>query len=74
MQDSGLAPLEVLTELGPGAMAFWAFELIFFTPIGPIAAGTLITSMVACWLCRSGAISVRSPGMVLAGVRRPSKG
>jgi hypothetical protein len=55
-------------------MAFWAFELVFFTPIGPIATGIVITSMVVCWLCRSGAIPIRTPGMILAGLDGPSRG
>jgi hypothetical protein len=74
VRDSGQSPIGVLANLGPGAMAFWAFELLFFTPIGLIAANTTLMLCVVCWLCRSGALGVRSPGMALVGIQRPSKG
>ena len=70
------APLPgTLLELEPIAAAFWAFELLVFTPFGWFSASAAITTAVLGWLARSGLVAYRSPGMLLAGISaRPARG
>jgi hypothetical protein len=56
-------------------VAFPVFEVLVFTPVGPVSAGLGIGVGVLCWLARLGALPVRSPGMRLTGSgRRAAKG
>jgi hypothetical protein len=62
----------LLSDLGPDALAFWAFELLVFTPFGWLALIEGVVIGVMCRRARRGLLAARSPGMLLTGIAAPA--